>query len=120
MFKTALAIVVISAAAATSVAAQASDWGNGAPHAAPGNERHWNNNNAQPRYPYHYAPPRYAAPRYVAPYRYAPAYRWAPPPYRWAPPHRVWYPGYAYRGYDDHRGYDGHRDYDDHRYCPDR
>jgi len=119
MFKKALAIVVISAATATSVAAHASDWGNGAPHAAPGNERHWNDNNAQPRYPYHYAPPRYVAPRYVAPYRYAPAYRWAPPPYRWA--RAPWYPNYAYRGYGDHHDYDDHRDHDDHRgYCPDR
>jgi hypothetical protein len=115
MFKKALAIVLFSAVTATSVAAHASDWGNGAPHAAPGNERHWNDN-AQPRYPYHYAPPRYASPHYVAPYRYAPAYRWAPPPYRLAPaPYRVWYPGYAYRGYGDHHDYDDRRGY-----CPDR
>lgn len=108
MFRKGLAIVVISAAAATSVASHASDWGNGAPHAAPGNQRHWNDN-AQPRYPHHYAPPRYAAPRY-APYPHVPAYRWAPPAYR------VWYPSYAYRGYGHYRGYDDRRGY----YCPDR
>jgi len=68
MFKHAFAVLVISTAAATSVAAHA-DWNNGAAR---------------------YAPPHVVAPRYCPPVRPAPsAYHWAPAPhyapYRYAP-----------------------------------
>ena len=120
MFKKVLAIVIVGATTATSLAADASDWGNRAPrYAPPPAERYMNDR----------GPQRHDTPRYAVPYRYGPpAYRW-PPSYRWVgAPHRYWYPAYAYRsyadrpgcreGWNDHganRGWDrdDHRDHDD-------
>ena len=115
MFRKAFAIVIVSSAAATSGAAQASDWDQDGPRHAPATERH-SNEHAWPQYGApRYAPPHWYAPAYHYPppaYRYAPPpYRWAPPPYRWAPPPHAWrYPAYAYRGYYDRAP----------RYCPER
>src|SRR5262245_1321069 len=103
MLKHALAVLVISAASATSVAAHA-DW-NGAAR---------------------YAPPRHVvvAPRYCPPVRPAPsAYYWAPAPHYYAPYHyapyyassnsgwrKVWrqqrFNHGPYYGWNNHGGYD--------------
>jgi len=71
MLKHALAVLVISAASATSVAAHA-DWNNGATRYAP--------------------EPHVVAPRYCPPVRPAPSAYWAPAPH-YAPYH---YASYAY------------------------
>jgi hypothetical protein len=84
MFKRALAIAIIGAAALTSFGAYASDY------RGPGT---WDNG-------YRYAPP--PAPRYVYPPRYmAPRYY---PAYRWAPPYAYYRSGY--HGYP--RNWNGH------------
>src|SRR4051812_43059919 len=80
MFRKALAILVIGAASATSVAAHASDWRDGTV--------------------------RYTTVRHADAPRYYPPHRWVAPAYRWAPaPRSYWHPAYGYRGYAYHPGY---------------
>jgi hypothetical protein len=100
MFKHALAVLVISAASATSVAAHA-DWNGAARYAPP---RHVV---VAPRYcpPVHPAPSSYRywapAPHYYAPYRYA--------PYAYAPSNHGWRNAWRRDRFDDHgHGWNNH------------